>query len=70
MFFFLAVPKNFVGEAFCAAFQKSFGNKIFLDKRRGESIKIFHQNFFGLTVPKIFVEEQFYVSKKLGIETF
>ena len=40
-FFCLTVPKNFVGEPFCAVFQKTF-----LDKRGG-SIKIFRRKFYN-----------------------
>ena len=36
----LTVPKNFVGEPFCAVFQKKF-----LDKKGG-SIKVFRRIFF------------------------
>ena len=39
-FFCLTVPKIFVGESFCAVFQKKFMDK------RGGSIKIFRRKFF------------------------
>ena len=35
-FFCLTVPKNFVGEPFCAVFQKNSGSEKFMDKRGGE----------------------------------
>ena len=44
--------------------------KFFLDKRKGGEYQYFPSKFFGPKVAKLFVEEQFYVSKKLGIETF
>ena len=39
-FFCLTVPKNFVGEPFCAVFQKKFMDK------RGGSIRIFRRKIF------------------------
>ena len=42
----LTVPKNFVGEPFCAAFQKISGSQKFMDKRGGGNIKVFLQKFF------------------------
>ena len=43
--FCLTVPKNFVGEPFCAVFQKISGSQKFMDKRGGGggSIKIFRR---------------------------
>ena len=48
-FFCLTVPKNFVGEPFCAVFQKISGGGKFMDKRGGGRIKIFHQK---ISVPQ------------------
>ena len=36
IFFCLTVPKNFVGEAFCAVFQKNSGSTKGMVKREGE----------------------------------
>ena len=50
-------------------FHKKLVSKIFLDKRRGRgggSILIFCENFC-LTVPQVFLEERFCVSKILKV---
>ena len=45
--FCLTVPKNSVGEPFCAIFQKISGSEKVLDKRGGgRSIKIFRRECF------------------------
>ena len=36
-FFFLAVPKNFAGEPFCAVFQKVSGSENVYGRERGKS---------------------------------
>ena len=54
----LTVPKNFVGQPFCAVFQKfSGGEKVYGEK--GGEYQVFSSNKFSLTVPKNFVEEPF-----------
>ena len=61
-FFCLTVPKSFVGEPFCAVFQKKFMDK------RGE-YQDFPSKIFCLTVPKISERgESFSVSLFSGIE--
>ena len=42
----LRVPKHFVEQPFCAAFQKTSGSEKFRDKRGG-NVKIFRQNFLS-----------------------
>ena len=63
------MPKNFVGEPFCAVFQKISGSEKFMDKREGE-LSRFSFEIFCLTVPKKFVGEPFRVSLISGIEKF
>ena len=53
--FCLTVPKNLVGEPFCAAFQKISGSEKVYDKTGGEEFQDISSNIFCLTVPKIFV---------------
>ena len=43
--FCLTVPKNFVGEPFCAVFQKISGIEEFMEKRGGGA-KVFCRNLF------------------------
>ena len=62
------MPKNFVGEPFCAAFQKISGSQKFMDKRGGGKYPDFPSKVFCLTVPKIFVGEPFSVSLFSGVE--
>ena len=66
-FFCLTVPKNFVGEPFCAVFQKNSGSEKFMDKRGGE-FQDFQSKIFCLTVPKNSVGEAFAVAIISGIE--
>ncbi len=65
--FCLRVPKKFIGEPFCAVFQKTSGSEKFMDKRGGE-----YQDLpliiFCLTVPKRFVGDSISVSQFLGID--
>ena len=47
--FFVSVPKHFVEQPFCAAFQKISGSEKvygFMDKSGGGGIKIFRRKFF------------------------
>ena len=61
------MPKNFVGEPFCAVFQKNSGSEKFMDKRGGE-FQDFQSKIFCLTVPKNSVGEAFAVAIISGIE--
>ena len=51
--FSVTVPKNFVGEHFCAVFENFSGSEYFYGYEGG--IKIFCRHIFCLTVPKTFV---------------
>ena len=66
-FFCLRVPKLFVGENFCAVFQKkSVSEKLYAIIRERGGIKLFGRIFFCLTMPKAFAGEPFCaVSKKI-----
>ena len=44
--FCFTMPKTFVGEHFCAVFQKNSGSKKYMDKSGGGGIKIFRRSFF------------------------
>ena len=66
--FCLTVTKRFVGEPFCALFQKISGSPKSLWLRVGGSIKIFRPFFFCLAVPKNAVGEPFSLSLISGIE--
>ena len=66
----LTVPKNFVGEPFCAAFQKISGSQKFMDKRGGGEYQGFPSKVFRLMLPKNFVGEPFSVSLFSGVEKF
>ena len=66
-FFCPAVPKNFVGEPFCAVFQKVSGSEKFMDKGERE-YQDFPSKISCHTVPKNFVAESFSVSIISGIE--
>ena len=66
--FCLTVPKNFVGEPFCAVFQKFPVAKKFMDKKGGGEYQNFPSKIFCLTVPKIFVGEPLSISLISGIE--
>ena len=71
IFFCLTVPKNLVGEPFCAVFRKFPIAKKFMDKRGGgggREFQDFRSKIFCLTVPKISVEESFTVAIISGIE--
>ena len=53
--FCLTVPKKFVGESFCAVFQKIYGSekgKNFVDKRRGEVSKFSVEKFLSHSAEK------------------
>ena len=67
--FCLTVPKKFVGEPFCAVFQKISGSEKLYGSEGGE-----YQNFLSkiycLLKPKNFVGEPFSVSLISGIEKF
>ena len=54
-FFCLTVPKNFLGEPFCAVFQKNSGSEKVYGKRGGE-FQYFLSEIFCLTVPNFSVE--------------
>ena len=61
-------PKNFVGEPFCAVFQKISVAKRFMDRTGEGEYQDFPSKTFCLTVPKIFVGEPFSLSLISGIE--
>ena len=61
--FCLIVPKNFIGEPFCAVFRKFLVAKKFMDKRGGEGYQELPSIIFCLTVPKICVGEPLFVSQ-------
>ena len=61
------MPKNLVGEPFCAVFQKNSGSEKLMDKKRGE-FQDFQSKIFCLTVPKISVGEAFTVAIISSIE--
>ena len=66
-FFCLTVPKNLVGEPFCAVFQKISGSeKVWI--RGGGEYQDFPSKIFGLTVPKNFVGIPSMFQKNWGIE--
>ena len=60
--FCLTMPKNFVGEPFCAVFQKISGIEEIYGEEGGGAYHIFPSKRFCLTVPKIFVGEPVIVS--------
>ncbi len=61
------MPKNFVGQPFCAVFQKFSGSeKVYGEK--GEGYHDFPSKNFFLTVPKSFSVESFTASIISGIE--
>ena len=64
----LTVPKNFVGEPFCAVFQKLSGSEKKLCG--GGEYQDFPSKIFCLTVPKKFVVEPFSVLLISGTENF
>ena len=49
--FFLTVPKNFMGESFCAVFQKMSGSEKVLDKKGGVS-RFSFENFLSHSAEK------------------
>ena len=57
----------FVGQLFCAVFQKSSGSEEFMDNEGG-GYQDFPSKNFSLTVPKSFAGESFTVSLISGIE--
>ena len=61
------MPKNFVGEPFCAVFHKIFGSEKFMH-RIGVEYQDFPSKTFCLTVPKNFVGKPFSVSLLSGAE--
>ena len=72
--FFLTVPKNFVGEPFCAVFQKKSGSEKVYGEAGG-SIKISVENFLSHSAEKIrrgnflcCVSENFWWRKSLWIK--
>ena len=69
--FCLTVPKNFVGEPFCAVFQKISGSQKFMDKRGGGGeYQDFPSKNCCLTVPKNVVDIPSMFQKNWGIEKF
>ena len=64
--FCLTVPKNFVGEPFCAVFQKISGIEEFMEERGGS--QGFLPESFCLTETKTFTGAPISVSLFLGIE--
>ena len=56
--FCLTLPKIFVGEPFCAVFQKISGFAEIYGEE-GVGYQVFPSKSFCLTVPKLFVEEPF-----------
>ena len=65
----LTVPKNFVGEPFCAAFQKTSGfTEIYGEE--GVGYQVLPSKSFCLTVPKKYIGEPIRVSLFLGIDKF
>ena len=64
-FFCLTVPKNSVGEPFCAVFHKNFGSEKFMHRIGVEYLDSPSINFC-LTVPRNFVGEPFRVSLVSG----
>ena len=65
--FCLTVPKHFVVEPFCAAFQESSGNQKILEDKRGWEYRAFLSKNFCLTVPKNLVGEAFFgASRKIS----
>ena len=67
IFFCLTVPKNFVGEPFCAVFRKIFGSEKFMH-RIGVEYQDFPSETFCLSVPRKFVGKPFSVSLLSGGE--
>ena len=67
--FCLTVPRNFVGEPFCAVFHKIFGSEKFMH-RIGVEYQVFPSKTFCLTVPRIFVGKPFSMSLPSGAEKF
>ena len=53
------MPKSFIGEPFCAVFQKVSGDEKIFGNEGGGGVKIFCRKFFCLTMPKCFIEEPF-----------
>ena len=66
--FFVSVPKNFVGEPFCAVFQKISGSEKFMDKTGGGEYQGLPSKVFCFTEPKISAGESFTVALISGIE--
>ena len=68
--FCLTVPKNFVGESFCAVFQKIFGGEKVTDEGGGggEKVSKFSVEYFLSHSAENFVKEPFSVSLISGIE--
>ena len=65
--FCLTVPKHFVVEPFCAAFQESSGNQKILEDKRGWEYRAFLSKNFCLTVLKNLVGEAFFgASRKIS----
>ena len=60
--FCLTVPKIFVGEPFCAVFQKISGIEKFY-RKEGGAVSGFSIENFCLTEPKFFLGEPFFVSQ-------
>ena len=61
------MPKNFVGEPFCAVFHKIFGSEKFMH-RIGVEYQDFPSKTFCLTVPRNSVGKPFSVSLLSGAE--
>ena len=67
-FFCLTVPKNFIGEPFCAVFQKMSGSEKVYGKEEGGEYQVFPSKNFCLAKPKNFVGESFSASLISGVE--
>ena len=69
--FCLTVPKNLVGEAFCAVFQKISGMEKVL-KKRGKEYKNFQSKVFCLAVPNFLVGERAFcaVFQRISVAKF
>ena len=55
------MPKTFVGEDFCAAFEKASVAKNSIDNKGGGCYQKFPSKFLWLTMPKTFARELFCV---------
>ena len=67
--FCITVPYNFVGEPFCAVFQKnSISDKVFRQKGKRWEKEDFTWKSFCVAVTKILVGECFSVSLSSGVE--